>query len=107
MQNHLPPSSSNNIGHVKQYFIEKWLVKLKDAIKALGFRRAKSPLSLSLSLSLFLYLSCKKAAPYLIDSGTPELNKRCNNIGHVVQLNPLHKLRIAATLSRTSGESTI
>lgn len=51
MQNHLPPSS-NNIGHVKQYFIEKWHVKLKDAIKALGFRRAKSPLSFSPSTYL-------------------------------------------------------
>jgi hypothetical protein len=46
------PNDCNNIGHVKQYFIEKWHVKLKDAIKALGFRRAKSPLSFSLSTYL-------------------------------------------------------
>lgn len=64
-------------------------------MKALGFGTEKSS------------LSCKKAAPYPIDSGKPKLNEGYNNISHVVELNPLHKLRIAARLSRTSGESTI
>jgi len=50
----------------------------KEAMKALGFGTEKSSLCLSLSLS------CKKAAPYQIDSGKPELNEGCNNIGHIV-----------------------
>lgn len=36
-----------------------------------------------------------------------ELEKGCNNVGHVVVLNPMHKLQIAAALSRTSRVSTI
>jgi hypothetical protein len=36
-----------------------------------------------------------------------EWDKGCNNVGHVVELNPMHKLQTAATLDSTSRVSTI